>query len=631
MGVSPAGLEKGLKRADAAVSNFAASATSLKGVLVGLAGALALREGVRAIVGGIGSAVKSASDLNEQVSKSRTVFGAAAGGIEADAQQMADAFGYSKAQFIEGASSIGLIAKASGLTQPAAAKLGSNFAKLAADAASFYNVPVDEALGAIRSGLVGESEPMRRFGVLLNEDAVKAEAMALGLAKAGDKLTEGAKVQARASLITKGLADAQGDLARTAGSAANQIRTVWGRLENLGAELGTAIQPATDAVLTLANTAVAALGTAVAANKDAVTAWAKAATDGGGLIFSAFEKAGKGIATTLDILDALGVALNYHRVAWADFNRQLANLKLRIDQIGLGIEKAFGVVTDASKKAVADSGWAAIQAQKEYEQLNAAFNKGLVPKNNREKFTAIFDDIRNKAIDALKPVVNLGDAMKGLAPALAGVAGMGFPGMGLGGIFGGMMANLNPRGLAAPPSAAAGKITAAMDALRQEIAAFGKTPTGARVAELKAAGATNKDVGGVATLSRHLEGLKLKQETMKPAEILAKRMAELDELRSSRAVDFETYRRGVQGARKDYYGAVESGPTHAGAVLKGSQEAYAAQVRAVQGGRIDEPIKDVAETNRKQVDLQAKMVAALNKIVSRATGAPFSVVPFPGQ
>lgn len=242
-------LTKGMKAASKQVDSFVAG---FAGGIASLAGAALFGK----VADGILEVGKQASELNEQISKSQQVFGDASKTVEADAQAMGDAFGYPKSQFIDGASSIGLIAKASGLTEKAAADMGSSFSKLAADVSSFYNVDVEEGLAAIRSGLVGEAEPMRRFGVLLNEAAVSAEAVRLGLSRTGKELTEGQKVQARASLITKGLADAQGDLARTAGGAANQVRTIWGRITNLSADVGTAIQPAIDAVLGFANGAL---------------------------------------------------------------------------------------------------------------------------------------------------------------------------------------------------------------------------------------------------------------------------------------------------------------------------------------------------------------------------------------
>lgn len=215
-----------------AVAGFSRLAAT--GLLAGTAAAGAF--GVKAVM--------AASDLNEQVSKAKVVFGDSAQSITDFTNQMAKSFGLPKAAMTEAASSIGLIGKASGLSQQDAAGLSTQFAKLAADASSFYNVPLDDALTAIRSGLVGEAEPMRRFGVLLDENSVKQEAYRLGIAKVGADLTQQQKVQARSSLIINGMKDATGDLERTQDSFANRLREVKGRAENFAASVGTKLMPA---------------------------------------------------------------------------------------------------------------------------------------------------------------------------------------------------------------------------------------------------------------------------------------------------------------------------------------------------------------------------------------------------
>lgn len=196
-----------------------------------------------ATAGFFAKAIMGASDLNEQVSKVGVVFGDQSKQVTDFANQMAKDFGLPKTQILDAAGSIGLIGKASGLSQGDAAKMSTQLAKMAADASSFYNVPLDEALMAIRSGLVGEAEPMRRFGVLLNAQAVDAEAARLGLQKVGKEYTEGAKAQARASLIMKGMTDASGDLERTQGSLSNRLREIKGRAENFAASVGMKVIP----------------------------------------------------------------------------------------------------------------------------------------------------------------------------------------------------------------------------------------------------------------------------------------------------------------------------------------------------------------------------------------------------
>lgn len=208
-----------------------------------------------AVVGGAVKAIMAASDLNEVTSKTQVTFGGASKAVIANANEMAKAYGIPKSEILDAASGIGLVTQASGVGAKASAGLSNQMANLAADASSFYNVPLDEALAAMKSGLVGEAEPMRAFGVLLSENAVKAEAHRLGIAKGNKELTEGQKVQARASLIMKGMSKAHGDLARTQTSVANRLREIKGRLTNFAAEMGTKALPAVQTFLTWIMTA----------------------------------------------------------------------------------------------------------------------------------------------------------------------------------------------------------------------------------------------------------------------------------------------------------------------------------------------------------------------------------------
>ena len=106
---------------------------------------------------------------------------------------------------------------------------------------------------AIRSGLVGEAEPLRRFGVLLNEAAVKAEAYRSGIAKVGAVLTEQQKVQARANLIMQQTKLAQGDATRTADSFTNQMRKLQNQVRDTATELGLKLLPIATTVITKLN------------------------------------------------------------------------------------------------------------------------------------------------------------------------------------------------------------------------------------------------------------------------------------------------------------------------------------------------------------------------------------------
>lgn len=212
---------------------------------LGLAGigAGAVVSGVQAAVGAVGGLVTAASDLNEQLSRSEVVFGAAAGGVQDFARTTALALGVSRTQALEAAGSFGTLFAASGLSQEAAAGMSTELVRLAADLASFNNLDPADTLEKLRSGLVGESEPLRTVGVLLNETEVKAKAAALGLGGLGRELTEAEKVQARYALILEQTQRAQGDFARTATGLANASRVIRAAFADIGTELGQAVLP----------------------------------------------------------------------------------------------------------------------------------------------------------------------------------------------------------------------------------------------------------------------------------------------------------------------------------------------------------------------------------------------------
>lgn len=247
------GLAQGLKSSGSMLDAFVGK---IGVVGAALAGAFAAEK----IGSGLMSMVSTASDLNENMNKVQAIFGSGSKTVVDASNAMAKAFGTSKNEFLDSAGRMGGLFKGAGMSQQAAASLSVEFTKLAADAASFFNTDFETAFMKIRSGLSGESEPLKDFGVLMTEDAVKAKAYAMGLAKVGTELTTTMKVQARAAIISQGLADAQGDLERTSTGVANASRALWGRIENLAGSIGQAFLPAVEKGLGFANQFLGAIG-----------------------------------------------------------------------------------------------------------------------------------------------------------------------------------------------------------------------------------------------------------------------------------------------------------------------------------------------------------------------------------
>jgi hypothetical protein len=190
----------------------------------------------------------AASDLNESASKVGVVFGDAARKVEAFGETSARAYGVSKQAAFEASGTFGNLFTTIGLGQATSAEMSVSLVKLAADLASFNNLNPGEVLDKLRSGLVGEVEPLRALGVNMNEATVAAAAMQLGLAKNKDELTEGAKLQARYALILEQTRTAQGDFARTADGAANKQRILAATAADSAAALGRSLLPITISV-----------------------------------------------------------------------------------------------------------------------------------------------------------------------------------------------------------------------------------------------------------------------------------------------------------------------------------------------------------------------------------------------
>jgi len=209
--------------------------------------------GVTAPVVAMGVAsVKAASDTSESLSKVGVVFGQNAKQIEDWSKTSAKAMGMSRQEALESSGTLGNLFTAMGLGGKQAADMSTSLVQLAADLGSFNNVDAKEAMLALRSGLVGESEPLRKFGVNLSEATRKTQALKMGLiSTTKDALDPAIKSQAAYALIMEQTKTAQGDYARTSDGLANSTKSLEADFADLRAEVGTELLPlAKDAVHT---------------------------------------------------------------------------------------------------------------------------------------------------------------------------------------------------------------------------------------------------------------------------------------------------------------------------------------------------------------------------------------------
>lgn len=228
-----------------AIGSVAGAALSA-GVTAGVTAGLATLAGS---VVGVFKSIGLASEAEEAGSKFGFVFAGAADRTGEAIDEFAAKAGRSRFELRAMAADIGALVRPMGFSADATGDLSAQVVQLASDLSSFFNVSERDALESIRAGLVGESEPLRKFGVILNEGRIKSEAFALGLAKVGDELTATAKASAIMSLVFKDTVAAKNDAIRTAGSFANTLRALQGSIIDVGTYVGRLFMPAATEIL----------------------------------------------------------------------------------------------------------------------------------------------------------------------------------------------------------------------------------------------------------------------------------------------------------------------------------------------------------------------------------------------
>ena len=221
-----------LDRIEARLKGFGTNLLKMSAAIGGIGAGVAI---------GLAPAVKAASDLAETDSKLDQVFG----GSARSARQWADNFGREVGR--SQASVRAFLSDAQGLIVPmgvdeqGAAEISKTMTRLAVDLASFNNTSDESAFLALRSGITGESEPLKRYGILLTEAATKAQLLEQNIDP--KNATSAEKVYARLAIITAATSAAQGDATRTAGSMVNQVKALSAAGSDLAATIGEAVMP----------------------------------------------------------------------------------------------------------------------------------------------------------------------------------------------------------------------------------------------------------------------------------------------------------------------------------------------------------------------------------------------------
>lgn len=226
-----------LKKADRKVKGFADRTSKTISNAFGAAFLVGLGIGVKKIT-------EMASDVEENLNVINASFGNSAQSVQNWAESFGNAAGRNKYALEETAATLGAILNPlMERNADAAAEMSTGLAQLSVDLGSFFNAADKDVLTALRSGIVGELEPLKRFGIVMTQDALQAFALSQGIRKSIQSMSIAEKTTLRYNFILANTSNAQGDAIKTADGYANSQKALTSKLEELATAIGLKILP----------------------------------------------------------------------------------------------------------------------------------------------------------------------------------------------------------------------------------------------------------------------------------------------------------------------------------------------------------------------------------------------------
>lgn len=185
--------------------------------------------------------IAASSSLDEVQNVVDVVFGDDSNKIDTWSKSIKDAFGIGETKAKEFSGTLGAILESMGLTNEEVLTMSTNLVELVGDMSSFYNLDHDTAFEKIRSGLTGETEPLKQLGINMSEANLKAFALSQGIDKTWESMTQAEQAGLRYNYMLEAMANASGDFSRTSDEYANQVRLLEENLTSVKEMFGDAL------------------------------------------------------------------------------------------------------------------------------------------------------------------------------------------------------------------------------------------------------------------------------------------------------------------------------------------------------------------------------------------------------
>lgn len=242
-------LSQGLRQARRSLTRVKVGIAAVGSAFTAMAG---IASGVAVVA--IKKATDAAGDFAETVAKFETVFGRMSPQVREWGEELSKTLGVSRREILSTLSGLQDLFVPLGIEEGAAAEMSKQLTQLAVDLASFNNLQVADVVRDLQAAMTGSSETMKKYGVVVDEAAVKQRLLNMGLDP--KTATHAEKVMARLAITMDMTKAAQGDAARTADSYNNQLKRFDSQVEVISQTLGQKFLPVMSDVMVIVNAAV---------------------------------------------------------------------------------------------------------------------------------------------------------------------------------------------------------------------------------------------------------------------------------------------------------------------------------------------------------------------------------------
>ena len=197
----------------------------------------------------IAQAVTESNKYQEDLNLFTVALGQYADEAKEYAEYVSDIMGIDPAQWLRNQGIFNTLLTGFGDTAERAQLMSQNLTQLGYDLSSYANIPIEEAMLKLQSGISGELEPLRRLGYDLSQAKLQQTALNLGIKESVANMTQAEKAELRYYTIMTQVTTAQGDMARTLEAPANQLRILQAQLTQAARAIGNIFIPALNAIL----------------------------------------------------------------------------------------------------------------------------------------------------------------------------------------------------------------------------------------------------------------------------------------------------------------------------------------------------------------------------------------------